>query len=463
MDSPRKDPLLGTQVGEYVVEERIGIGGMGVVYRASQKRIGKTVAIKVLRAEVMEDPREMERFLDEAKAVNAISHRGIISIFGSGELADGRQYLVMEYLKGEGLDAKLKREGRVPAADLIPILEEIAGALQGCHNAGIVHRDLKPGNVFLVDQDDGKPWVKLLDFGLARRGERTDVSRIAGTPDYLSPEHSRGLPAGPPSDLYSLGVMAFQLLTGRLPFNGRTPLEVMEKHVYDDPPHPVLFEPSIPDALNQLVLQLMRKEPAQRPQMLEVKALLKQAAKQSRSASTQPGEVLDPADVLRARASAEALEAASAPTPLPGDSGLQGGVSAPTPAVLPLFDELPRALDGRQPGDSGNQGTPSSPAVSPRQAQVVMKAQKQSKALVIGLAVAGLVAVGLFMLVRIDSQAAQHRDRRAGSGSLMGGPKDAVSRPLVVPREVVDMPRLAEPLDDSPIPNPAAAEQPDGG
>jgi eukaryotic-like serine/threonine-protein kinase len=322
MDSPRKDPLLGTQVGEYVVEERIGIGGMGVVYRASQKRIGKTVAIKVLRAEVMEDPREMERFLDEAKAVNAISHRGIISIFGSGELADGRQYLVMEYLKGEGLDAKLKREGRVPAADLIPILEEIAGALQGCHNAGIVHRDLKPGNVFLVDQDDGKPWVKLLDFGLARRGERTDVSRIAGTPDYLSPEHSRGLPAGPPSDLYSLGVMAFQLLTGRLPFNGRTPLEVMEKHVYDDPPHPVLFEPSIPDALNQLVLQLMRKEPAQRPQMLEVKALLKQAAKQSRSASTQPGEVLDPADVLRARASAEALEAASAPTPLPGDSGL---------------------------------------------------------------------------------------------------------------------------------------------
>jgi hypothetical protein len=138
-------------------------------------------------------------------------------------------------------------------------------------------------------------------------------------------------------------------------------------------------------------------------------------------------------------------------------------VSAPTPAVLPLFDELPRALDGRQPGDSGNQGTPSSPAVSPRQAQVVMKAQKQSKALVIGLAVAGLVAVGLFMLVRIDSQAAQHRDRRAGSGSLMGGPKDAVSRPLVVPREVVDMPRLAEPLDDSPIPNPAAAEQPDGG
>ena len=463
MDSPRKDPLIGTQVGEYVVEERIGIGGMGVVYRASQKRIGKTVAIKVLRAEVMEDPREMERFLDEAKAVNAISHRGIISIFGSGELADGRQYLVMEYLKGEGLDLKLKREGKIPAADLIPILEEIAGALQGCHNAGIVHRDLKPGNVFLVEQDDGRPWVKLLDFGLARRGERTDVSRIAGTPDYLSPEHSRGLPAGPPSDLYSLGVMMFQLLTGRLPFNGRTPLEVMEKHVYDDPPNPLLFEPSIPDALHQLMVQLMRKDPGQRPQMLQVKGLLKQAAKQARSASTQPGEVLDPADVLKARATAEALDAASAPTPMPGDSGMQGGVGAPTPAVLPLFEEVPKALAGRKPGDSGDQGTPSSPAVSPQQARAVMQVPKQTKFLFVGLGIAGLVAIGLFMLVRIDTQAAANRDRRASGGGLGSGPKDGVSRPLVLP-EVVDMPRFAaEPVDDSPIPNPAAAEQPDGG
>jgi eukaryotic-like serine/threonine-protein kinase len=451
MEAPRKDHLVGTQVGDYVIEERIGIGGMGVVYRASQKRIGKTVAIKVLRAEVMDDPREMERFLDEARAVNAVSHRGIISIFGSGELNDGRQYLVMEYLKGEGLDTKLQREGRIAAADVIPILEEITSALQGVHNAGIVHRDLKPGNVFLVEQSDGKPWVKLLDFGLARRGERTDVSRIAGTPDYLSPEHSRGLAAGPPSDLYSMGVMTFQLLTGKLPFSGHSALEVMEKHVYAEPPNALALEPSIPDALNQLLTGLMRKEPNARPTILQIKALLKEASKQVRAASTQQGEDVSPEDVLAARASAAST--------LSGDSEPAG---APTPDGLPLFEGLPKALAGTAPGDSGPLGTPS-PGVSLAQASAARASWRQSKMLFIGLGALGAVVAVIVAVSRMDSSVQALEDRRS-KGALLVKPQ-TVTEVTSAP-ELKAMPKPADPVvpvDEEPMFNPAEAELPDAG
>jgi eukaryotic-like serine/threonine-protein kinase len=446
--SPRKDHLIGTQVGEYVIEERVGIGGMGVVYRAKQPRIGREVAIKVLRAEVMEDPREMERFLDEARAVSAINHRGIISIFGAGELADGRQYLVMEYLKGEALDARLRREGKIPPAEVIPILEEITSALQGVHNAGIVHRDLKPGNVFLVQQDDGKPWVKLLDFGLARRGERTDVSRIAGTPDYLSPEHSRGLAASPPSDMYSLGVMAFQLLTGRLPFSGRTPLEVMEKHVYDEPPNLLALEPSMPEALSQLVMGLLKKEPEARPQIIQIKALLKQASQQARSASTQPGEsAISPAELIQARANA-GTDPANTPLEIAG--------MPPRKATDELFEGLPRAISGTRPtADSGDQGTPT-PGKRPSPAQVerVQKIERNATRFAfMGIGAIAALLLAWLVLARMMEPAAENNERRTRSIKPREAP-GMVEMPNHIPRE-----------DDEPMPeNPAATPQlPDGG
>lgn len=447
---PRKDHLVGTQVGEYIIEKRIGLGGMGVVYRATQRRIGKQVAIKVLRAEVMEDPREMERFLDEARAVNAISHRGIINIFGAGELVDGRQYLVMEYLKGEGLDARLHREGRLTAADAIPILEEIVGALGGVHAAGIVHRDLKPGNVFLVEQSDGKVWVKLLDFGLARRGERTDVSRIAGTPDYLSPEHARGLPAGPPSDLYSLGVLAFQLLTGQLPFTGRTPLEVMEKHVYAEAPNPLALEHSIPDALVLLINGLLRKEPAARTQLAEVRALLKQAEKQVRQASTQPGAAELAPQVLEARAAHAAREAAqrgAAPGPGTGGSGAQVASSAETRDALPDFAIAAPATAEAAPRARG-----------PEEQRLEEKERKLRLKIWVGLASLA-VAVAFVVGLAFMKPSVQALDVTGSRNAMRVTPEDMTSRPLPanVPRASTELPMLRPADDDEPMPeNPAA-------
>ncbi|MBX7113834.1 MAG: protein kinase [Myxococcaceae bacterium] len=275
--STKKDPLVGTHIGDYWVEGRVGIGAMGVVYRGFNAVIAKHVAIKVLRNDIVANPRDMERLLEEARVVNAIQHRNIISIFGAGELSDGRQYLVMEYLEGETLDARLERETKLSVRDALPILQGVLAALDAAHKVGIVHRDLKPANVFLAKQADGESWVKLLDFGLARKEEKREVSRIAGTPDYIAPEHARGKAPTPASDLYGFGVLAFHVLTGRLPFIGSMPIEVMDQHVHNVPPSPREFEPTLPQAMVDLVLWLLQKDPERRPKVKEIRHILRQA------------------------------------------------------------------------------------------------------------------------------------------------------------------------------------------
>jgi eukaryotic-like serine/threonine-protein kinase len=282
--SPRVDPLLGQKLQEYVIQERVGVGGMGIVYKAVQPLIGKEVAIKVLRPDVVTDPRDMERLLEEARVVNSIKHRGIINIFSAGTLEDGRHYLIMELLEGESLEQRMAREGTVPVGDASVILEEVLSALAAAHKAGIVHRDLKPANVFLV-REGNRLYAKLLDFGLARRSLQA-VTRIAGTPDYISPEHARGRPAGPPADLYAFGVLCFHMLTGQLPFTGTTPMEVMEKHVHHQPPVPTELNQGIPEALSDLILALLAKDPAARPEAAKVKADLRAATKELRLSAT---------------------------------------------------------------------------------------------------------------------------------------------------------------------------------
>jgi serine/threonine-protein kinase len=279
-----RDPLIGKKLQEYVLEGRLGVGGMGVVYKAVQPMIGKHVAIKVLRPDVVQDPRDMDRLLEEARVVSSIKHRGIINIFGAGTLEDGRHYLIMELLEGESLEQLMAREGIVPAGDAVIILEQTLSALAAAHEAGIVHRDLKPANIFIV-KEANQMYVKLLDFGLARR-QSQNVTRIAGTPDYISPEHARGRPAGPPADLYGFGILCFHMLTGKLPFIGTTPMEVMEKHVHVPPPVPHEVAPSIPKALSELILKLLAKDPGERPDASQVKADLRAATRQMRNAAT---------------------------------------------------------------------------------------------------------------------------------------------------------------------------------
>lgn len=283
--SSNRDSLIGRKLQEYVIESKLGTGGMGVVYKATHQMIGKAVAIKVLRPDISPDPRDMDRLLDEARIISSIKNRGIINIFGAGTLEDGRNYLIMELLEGEALEQRMQRETKIPAGDAVIILEQVLSALSAAHEAGVVHRDLKPANVFLV-KEANLFYVKLLDFGLARRSQQ-NVTRIAGTPDYISPEHARGRPAGPPADLYAFGVLCFHMLTGQLPFIGTTPMEVMEKHVHSPAPIPHEINKEIPKALSELILKLLAKEPGDRPDAQQVKADLRAATKQMRNATTQ--------------------------------------------------------------------------------------------------------------------------------------------------------------------------------
>ncbi len=281
--APLGDPLIGMQLGEYVIQEQIGLGGMGIVYRGEQPVIGKQVAIKVLRPEVGDQALYVERLLAEARAVNAIRHRGIIDIFSFDQMPDGRQYFVMEYLEGTPLDTWLGRKGPLPVQEAIRLADELLDALSAAHRAGVIHRDLKPSNIFLVRQPGGGSYVKVLDFGLAKhissgqaRPQQTLHGLIIGTPEYMAPEQVRGDPVSARTDLYSFGIILFQLLTGQLPFQARVPAEYLVHHLEHTPPSPLELRPDLPPALAALVLKLLEKAPEARPSADEVRATLQE-------------------------------------------------------------------------------------------------------------------------------------------------------------------------------------------
>jgi serine/threonine protein kinase len=268
------DLVAGIQIGEYVVEGKIGAGGFGSVYRAVHPLIGKTAAIKVLNRQYSSNPQMVSRFIAEARAVNQIRNRNIIDIFSFGQLEDGRQYYVMELLDGVTFDSYLKQQGRLALEDAMPIFRGIARALGAAHAAGIAHRDLKPENVFLVMEDDGNIFPKLLDFGIAKLmgdsglGHKTRTGSPMGTPHYMSPEQCRGRNVDQRTDIYSFGVLVFETLTGRLPFDGEDVMDVFLKHVNAPPPRVSEFCPDLPAALDAPVIHMLEKDPAKRPETL---------------------------------------------------------------------------------------------------------------------------------------------------------------------------------------------------
>ncbi|MBZ4333132.1 protein kinase [Corallococcus sp. AS-1-12] len=267
--TPSVDPLVGAKIGEFVIRERVGAGGMGVVYRAEHPLIGKHAAIKVMRAELV-SPEQEQRLLVEARAVNAIRHPGVLDIFNFGTLPDCRPYVVMELLQGQSLADRMREQGRMDVGTTAWVLEQVLAALAAAHRAGVVHRDLKPANVFLMEQPDGAPLIKLVDFGIAKVMQEHDALARAdgstvGTPDFMAPEQVRGGEVGPAADLYALGVMAFHMLTGTRPFQGDN-VQVMFAHVEQIPPRVSSRVEGIPPELDELVARLMEKEPAKRPE-----------------------------------------------------------------------------------------------------------------------------------------------------------------------------------------------------
>jgi eukaryotic-like serine/threonine-protein kinase len=261
------DSLINTLFdGRYRILRRLGRGGMADVYLAEDEELGRRVAIKILNERHAADEQFVERFRREATNAAGLSHPNIVSIYDRGE-AEGTYYIAMEYLEGSTLKDIVTRRGPLPVGEAIGFTRDILDALKVAHRKGIVHRDIKPHNVMC--DADGR--VKVTDFGIARAGasQMTEVGSIIGTAQYLSPEQARGGVVDARSDLYSVGIVLYELLTGTVPFTGDTPVEIAMKHLSTVPEPPSARRPDVPQALDQIVLRALAKDPDERYQTAE--------------------------------------------------------------------------------------------------------------------------------------------------------------------------------------------------
>jgi len=245
----------------YRVTERIGTGGMADVYKAVDETLGRTVAVKVMHARYADDPDFVQRFRHEASAAANLSHPAIVNIYDYG-VERGTYYIVMELVRGTDLKQIVKQRGALDPIKVAEYGAQACAALTVAHGYGIIHRDIKPQNIVLMP-DGG---IKVMDFGIARAvdSDATQTGSVLGTAQYVSPEQAQGQKLGPESDLYSLGVVLYELATGRLPFDGETPVSVALRHVNDTAPAPRSVNPNIPPALEAVILKSMQKDPSKR-------------------------------------------------------------------------------------------------------------------------------------------------------------------------------------------------------
>jgi serine/threonine protein kinase len=265
----------GVQLGEYLIESFVGAGGMGEIWRGLQPQISKSVAIKVLRENLLSNEVAVARFLQEARSVNEIKHRNIVDIFSFGEISDGRPYFVMEYLEGKTVGQYIQDHGPLPFSEIVSIFTQLCRALQAVHDHGIVHRDLKPDNIFLLQDESGEPFVKILDFGVAKlmTPESKGLTRagtMLGTPAYMSPEQCEGSKkVDHRTDIYAIGILLFELITGRTPYEelGDGSGSVLVKQMSMDTPAPstMVQNREIPVAVDQFAMLLLEKDPKDRP------------------------------------------------------------------------------------------------------------------------------------------------------------------------------------------------------
>lgn len=274
---PPADPLIGQVLnGKYRIEERLGIGGMGTVYRARHVLIDRPVALKVLNQRLVKDDAARIRFQREAKAAGRLQHINAVAVTDFGQTTDGYVYIVMELLEGRTLREILAKEAPLETARAVSLMLQTAAAVEAAHQAGIIHRDLKPANILVTQRSDVPAMVKVLDFGIAKvfvedpedeedSKTLTQVGAMIGTPRYMSPEQCIGHTLTPASDVYSLGVILYEMLTGMSPFSGSTPLAIAVKHASELPRPPREILSTIPPELERVVMHALEKRPEDRP------------------------------------------------------------------------------------------------------------------------------------------------------------------------------------------------------
>jgi len=434
----------GTRLGEYEIEEALGGGGMGEVFSAVHPKIGKRAAIKVLKKE-LSNPFNVERFSDEAKVVNTIGHPNIVDIFAFGEMPDGRCYFVMELLVGETLRERIAR-GRMGVDEVRAIVKPLMRALEAAHHKGVIHRDLKPDNVFLVEVPGEKPTVKLLDFGIAKlanadhRIERTKSGVMVGTPQYIAPEQAKGKEIDHRADIYSLGGIVFEMLTGRPPFEADNAMEMVAKHLMEAPPKPSSVVPTLPPELDALVIAMLAKEPAQRPGLVEVTTILE-----------------------RLEAGAIQLEDPEPPEPPPPPPPI---VETPSPLVTETFSGF-----SSEPVSGAH--TAVEPVVVPPPTLTQLPAESESAALAIGkgrglwiatsVIVLGIAMILSFVLIKVLRGDEATPDALAVAAIEDATPSEPTAVPIALPDAALPLDAAIVEPDAAPPPDAVVAKRPDAG
>lgn len=361
--------MIGRTIeGKYRLDALLGEGGMGCVYRATRLLIGDTVAIKILHSETMRDPNAIERFRREAQAAARLKHPNVVAIYDFGVGADDSVYLVMEMADGEDLRRLIERHGKLSLSVSSELLDQLCSALDEAHQRSIVHRDLKPENILVRSTPNGYR-VKVLDFGIAKLKDLsttsatlTQVGTVIGTPAYMSPEQCRGREVDSRSDIYSLGIILYEMLTGSVPFYAKHSAEVVAQHVSELPPPPSARNPAIPPAVEAVVMRALQKHPEARQQTAGEFA--KELATAVRAASAAPQAT-------------EAMPLAPAPFTVPV-------AQAPTSAVTPTAPQqqpYPSPLAHLQ-GDAplSNPGAPAVPGPTYARTAVEMPAGQMPNA-----------------------------------------------------------------------------------
>ena len=325
----------------YRIVELIGEGGMAQVYRGDDLRLGREVAIKILRPQYANERTFVERFVQEARAMAGFSHPNIVNVFDVGRTG-ASPYIVMEYVDGIDLRRKLQQEGRLSIGEALEIARQVAEGVGAAHRKGIVHRDIKPGNILIAS--DGR--VKVADFGIARAmadaQHLTEPGVVWGTTAYLSPEQIRGETATPASDVYAIGVLLYEMLTGQTPFQGEDRVAVALKHLNEPPPPLHELNPRVPPGLERLVLRMLSKDPAQRPaDANEVARLLRAYQNMGNEATAVTPRIQTPTTPPR-----QAAAARSAPPPKAAPTSTPGYRTAPVRAE-------PQRRAEPQPGTPG--------------------------------------------------------------------------------------------------------------